>query len=374
MTSAAGRQTPPGKALPRSGFCLIFLLVFLASGPGLVSGAAAPPQPGKKPAPAPPAPIVWGQSPSPLDVIKNFHWLPGDTRICRGGQLKESDIPLLKAAGVTRVVNLREDDSPWEEQAVRAAGMEYVLIPMSSTRYPSRDEVRQIVAALGSRNNPDAKIYVHCAGGKHRTGAAVAVYRTLEFDWAFDRIKQEMDDCEFYTFGGHGCILDFVQHFRAEQNGWRLADWKPAAPVAVTPAAAGTVAAPAAEAAIAQQEPPPPPVATPPAETSSAPPATAASKPDDDHGRKETVGRFRLEGKCPALAAGNPTYRRNILVAVHVSLDKKGKVKASLDGKCPALLKQDALDRARALVKREMDDRQLLFPVHVEVMYACGSR
>ncbi len=97
-----------------------------------------------------------------------------DRKLFRGGQPSPEGFRKLKAMGVTTIVNLRLED-PSEEQTVKELGMRYHRIPLPDTVPPTREQVEEFLSILRS---PDSgKVYVHCAAGKNRTGAMVAVWR-----------------------------------------------------------------------------------------------------------------------------------------------------------------------------------------------------
>jgi tyrosine-protein phosphatase SIW14 len=71
---------------------------------------------------------------------------------------------------------------------------------------------------LGIVTNPDNwPVYVHCAGGRHRTGAMTAVYRIAIDGWDADRAYREMKEYDYYSRWGHGDMKDFVYDFYREQ-------------------------------------------------------------------------------------------------------------------------------------------------------------
>jgi protein tyrosine/serine phosphatase len=56
-------------------------------------------------------------------------------------------------------------------------------------------------------------VYVHCVGGRHRTGVMTAVYRMIQDRWTADQAFQEM---ERYKFGAdflHPEFKKFVYGF-----------------------------------------------------------------------------------------------------------------------------------------------------------------
>jgi tyrosine-protein phosphatase SIW14 len=56
-------------------------------------------------------------------------------------------------------------------------------------------------------------VYVHCQGGRHRTGAMTAVYRMTQDGWTADRAYQEMNQYKFEGFPGHPELKSFVYDY-----------------------------------------------------------------------------------------------------------------------------------------------------------------
>jgi protein tyrosine/serine phosphatase len=132
-------------------------------------------------------------------------------RFFRGAQPDEKDFKSLAALGIKTIINLRDDPASYEKRDAEAAGMRYVNIPMSDSNRP-RDE--QIDQFLKLANDPaTGRFFVHCAGGRHRTGVMGAVYRMTHDGWKFDQAYKEMQNYDFYTRFGHGALKDYVQDF-----------------------------------------------------------------------------------------------------------------------------------------------------------------
>ncbi|HKC62379.1 MAG TPA: tyrosine-protein phosphatase [Pyrinomonadaceae bacterium] len=148
--------------------------------------------------------------------IKNFGQM--DDRFFRGAQPKEEDFKDLKAIGVQTVIDLRDDPVSYEKSAVEALGMRYVNIPMSDSSYPKEEQIQQFLKLVD--DPATGKFYVHCAGGRHRTGVMGAVYRYNYYHWNFDQVYKEMKDYDFYTRFGHGdlkkYVEDYWQHIQAK--------------------------------------------------------------------------------------------------------------------------------------------------------------
>lgn len=141
--------------------------------------------------------------------IKNFGQM--DERFFRGGQPKEEEFKELAALGIKTVVDLREDPEDYEKRNVEALGMRYVNIPMIAKKYPESTQVEQFLKLV---DDPETgKFFVHCAGGRHRTGVMGAVYRFNHYKWDFEQVYSEMKKYDFYTRWGHGDFKKFVRDY-----------------------------------------------------------------------------------------------------------------------------------------------------------------
>ena len=141
--------------------------------------------------------------------IKNFGQM--DDRFFRGGQPKQDEYKELAALGITTVIDLQDDPTSYEKQNVEALGMKYINIPMSDKDYPETAKIDQFLKLV---NDPTTgKFYIHCAGGRHRTGVMGAVYRFNHYNWNYDQVYAEMKKYDFYTRWGHGDMKKFVQDY-----------------------------------------------------------------------------------------------------------------------------------------------------------------
>ena len=141
--------------------------------------------------------------------IKNFGQM--DERFFRGGRPEDQDYAALASLGVKTIIDLTDNSKAEEQPAVERAGLHYVNIPMVDKSYPS---LEQINAFLKVVDDPaTGKFYVHCAGGRHRTGVMGAVYRFKYDKWNLDQALAEMDQYEFGSGYGHGKQRDFVKDY-----------------------------------------------------------------------------------------------------------------------------------------------------------------
>ena len=141
--------------------------------------------------------------------IRNFGKM--DDRFYRGAQPDESDYKDLKDLGINTVIDLTDSPTSYEKRDVEALGMKYVNIPMSDSAYPKQEEIDAFLKLV---NDPaTGKFYLHCAGGRHRTGVMGAVYRFNVNHWTYDQAYAEMKDYDFYTRWGHGDLKTFVEDY-----------------------------------------------------------------------------------------------------------------------------------------------------------------
>jgi protein tyrosine/serine phosphatase len=141
--------------------------------------------------------------------IKNFGKM--DERLYRGAQPKVEDYKDLKGLGIKTVIDLTDSPTNYERSAVESMGMRYVNIPMSDSSYPKQDSVDAFLKLV---NDPSTGVmYIHCAGGRHRTGVIGAIYRFNVNHWNYDQAYSEMLDYDFYTRWGHGDLKTFVEDY-----------------------------------------------------------------------------------------------------------------------------------------------------------------
>ena len=143
--------------------------------------------------------------------IKNFGQM--DDRFYRGGQPKEDHYKHLAAIGIKTIIDLRDDPKDYEKREAEAAGMRYVNIPMSDKDYPETAAIDQFLKLVDDPST--GKFFVHCAGGRHRTGVIGAVYRFNRYNWNYDQAYAEMKKYDFYTRWGHGDMKKFVRDYAA---------------------------------------------------------------------------------------------------------------------------------------------------------------
>jgi protein-tyrosine phosphatase len=120
------------------------------------------------------------------------------------------------------VIDLQRDFQPEEERLVENAGMRFFRVPLTVSSPPTAADVTRF---LGLVNDPaNQPVYVHCRGGRHRTGVMTAAYRMTHDGWTAAQAYAEMKTYRFtvplnFLFGHAELkefVFDFYEHLEQE--------------------------------------------------------------------------------------------------------------------------------------------------------------
>jgi protein tyrosine/serine phosphatase len=161
--------------------------------------------------------------------IKNFGCI--NQNYYRGSQPEGQQYVDLAKMGIRTVINLTSDDANADEKKmVEAAGMKYVQIPMTTHVPPTPAQIAEFMKIA---NDPESQpVYVHCVGGKHRTGVMTAIYR-MNDGWTADQAFKEMKQYKFGATFLHSEFKKFVYDFYQQLLNARSDGPAPASAVAV---------------------------------------------------------------------------------------------------------------------------------------------
>ena len=136
----------------------------------------------------------------------------------RGNQPTEQGIATLKRSGVKTLINLRHDFDPREEQWVRDAGMEYLLIKSNCKDI----QPLQVATFLGKmrqfQRDPNRwPVYVHDRHGRDSAGLFIAVWRVVEEGWGREAAIEELLNYGHRPDDRFGCpaIVPYLRGFDA---------------------------------------------------------------------------------------------------------------------------------------------------------------
>ena len=149
-------------------------------------------------------------------AIKNFGKV--NDNYFRGSQPTQLQLAALKAMGVKTIIDLRRDYIPEERQWANELGLNYFNLPLKASKAATKEQTEYFLRLVNDPAN--APVYVHCKGGRHRTGAMTGVYRISHDGWtaqqAFDEMKKYDFDDGF--FGGPSAQKAFVFEFYEQQQ------------------------------------------------------------------------------------------------------------------------------------------------------------
>jgi protein tyrosine/serine phosphatase len=126
----------------------------------------------------------------------------------RGAQPKGEEYHQLAVLGIKTVIDLRDDPKDYAKSLAERAGLKYINFPMSDKDYPASDTATKFLTLISNQEN--WPVYVHCAGGRHRTGIMTAVFRLTVQGWDISRAYGEMKNYDFYTRWGHKPMKEYI--------------------------------------------------------------------------------------------------------------------------------------------------------------------
>ena len=149
--------------------------------------------------------------------IENFGKL--NDNYFRGSQPVVEQFAELKKLGIKTIVDLRKDSIEGVSQQAHNAGLQYVNIPLSTKRPATEEQTAQFLTLV----NDPAKwpVFVHCKGGRHRTGEMTAIYRITHDGWSSDKAYEEMkrydfEDSFFYPRSLKKYVFSYYERFKSQ--------------------------------------------------------------------------------------------------------------------------------------------------------------
>jgi tyrosine-protein phosphatase SIW14 len=144
--------------------------------------------------------------------IKNFGKV--NDNYYRGSQPREAHLAALRRLGVKTIIDLRKDSEKGAGQRAQEAGLRYFNIPLTTKRPATEEQTAEFLRLV---NDPENwPVYVHCAGGRHRTGQMTAILRITRDGWTADEAYAEMkrydfEDSFFYPRSLKRYVFDFYK-------------------------------------------------------------------------------------------------------------------------------------------------------------------
>lgn len=178
-----------------------------------------------------------------VEGVGNF--MKVDSHVYRGAQPTEEGFKNLAKLGIRTVIDLQQtgDDRARDEAKwVKAAGMQYISIPMKGMERPRDEAVAKVLALLEDQTT--GPVFVHCHAGADRTGGVIACYRIEHDGWtnkrAFDEAKK------MGTTWIHFAIHDYIKDFHPRNTAPPVQEAAAPSGASHTPATAAATLLPAA--------------------------------------------------------------------------------------------------------------------------------
>ena len=94
------------------------------------------------------------------------------------------------------------------------AGINYFQISMTTHEPPTSAQLAEFLKIV---NDPASQpVYVHCVGGRHRTGVMTAAYRMRQDGWTADQAFKEMKQYKFGADFLHPEFKAFIYRYSSE--------------------------------------------------------------------------------------------------------------------------------------------------------------
>jgi protein tyrosine/serine phosphatase len=148
-------------------------------------------------------------------TIKNFGKV--DDNYYRGSQPSAIQMEQLKRLGIKTVIDLRKDKVTGAQEWATKADLQYFNIVMRPSKAATEEQTDYFLSLVNDPAN--WPVYVHCKGGRHRTGALTAAYRITHDGWTAAQAYEEMKKYDFNDgiFGGPSAQKKFVFSFYERQ-------------------------------------------------------------------------------------------------------------------------------------------------------------
>lgn len=145
----------------------------------------------------------------PFVDIPNFRQV--NKSLYRGGKPNENGLRKLADLKVKTVISLQAVNEE-ERNLTKELGMHYISFPMSVYQKPEDELVMHFLStALKTENQP---VFVHCASGRDRTGAMIALYRVVVNGWGPKEAYKEAKRYGFWPYYDGAQLKEFIHQLK----------------------------------------------------------------------------------------------------------------------------------------------------------------
>ena len=142
--------------------------------------------------------------------IRNFHTVEKNVLYRGAFPSRRAYAQLQDRPGIKTVIDLVLKSTA--QQADMPSGMALLHARFDDKKAPDPLLVDEVYKILTTAHY--YPIFIHCGGGRHRTGGIVMMYRIAHQGWTWEAAYAEALDCGFYSEMGHEPWLEFMESLR----------------------------------------------------------------------------------------------------------------------------------------------------------------
>lgn len=120
------------------------------------------------------------------------HFYKVDDHIYRGAQPTKLGFENLKKLGIKTDLDLRdtaERETQWEKETAGRLGMKFINVRMRGIVAPTHKQISEALSVVEDKRM--WPVFVHCEGGRDRTGVVIACYRIAHDHWPNHKALEE---------------------------------------------------------------------------------------------------------------------------------------------------------------------------------------
>ncbi|MFN9363168.1 MAG: dual specificity protein phosphatase family protein [Planctomycetota bacterium] len=121
-------------------------------------------------------------------------WSEIDSQVLLGARPFRSDLQILRAAGVTAIVNTCEEFSGFHSENGRL-GIRQLSIPTIDFTHPSREDIDHAIDFIDKEVAAGNKVYIHCKAGRGRSGTVAICWLMHSRGMSLDEAQRHLLNC-----------------------------------------------------------------------------------------------------------------------------------------------------------------------------------
>lgn len=146
----------------------------------------------------------------PFVDIPNFRKI--NESLYSGGLPKPEGLVRIKKIGIKTIISLRNEIPQYEKSFIQKNNIELIKIPLSIYKRPTDEQILKFLkTTLTKEKQP---VFIHCKDGRDRTGAIIAVYRTVVDGLGPKEAYKEAKNHGFWPYRGDDVLKNFIHQLK----------------------------------------------------------------------------------------------------------------------------------------------------------------